>query len=139
MNLRYLVDTDVLSEPLRATPNVGVMGRLRTHGADVATAAPVWHELLYGCYRLPRSERRRTIEHYLFQVLAPALTILPYESAAAEWHASERARLGLVGKTPPFVDGQIAAVAYIHDLALVTGNMSDYSGFRGLRTENWTE
>jgi predicted nucleic acid-binding protein len=44
--------------------------------------------------------------------------------AAAEWHAAERARLAALGKTPPFVDGQITAIAYANSLTLVTLNSS---------------
>jgi len=35
-----------------------------------------------------------------------------YNEDAAKWHACERARLQSIGKTPPFVDGQIAAITY---------------------------
>ena len=39
--------------------------------------------------------------------------------------------------TPPFVDGQIAAVAYVNDLTLITSNARDFEGFRGLRVRSW--
>ncbi len=39
-----------------------------------------------------------------------------------------------MGKTPAFVDGQIAAIAYTNQLILVTNNVSD---FQGLQIENW--
>ncbi|NJR69696.1 MAG: type II toxin-antitoxin system VapC family toxin [Synechococcales cyanobacterium CRU_2_2] len=44
--------------------------------------------------------------------------------------------LGL-GQVPSFLDGQIAAVAQINSLILVTRNVSDYQGFVGLQIENW--
>src|SRR5438876_5380210 len=50
------------------------------------------------------SKRRQRLEEYLFQVLEPSVPILPYDAAAAAWHASERVRLAKVGKTAPFVD-----------------------------------
>lgn len=55
MTPRYLLDTSVLSEPLRPVPHPGVLARLRQHGGVIATAAVVWHELLYGSARLPSS------------------------------------------------------------------------------------
>ena len=67
------------------------------------------------------------------------ITILPFDQRAAEWHASERARLGGIGLTPPFVDSQIAAVAFVNDLTLVTANTADFSNFDGLRVEDWTQ
>ncbi len=112
------------------------MERLEEHRGEVCSAAPVWNELLYGCRRLPPSKRRRELQGYLDR-LERSLTILPYDAAAADWHAEERARLGRLGKTPPFVDGQIAAVARVHDLVLVTGNVVHYQDFAGLVIENW--
>lgn len=135
---QYLLDTNALSEPTKPIPNAGVTERIRANLPLIATAATVWNELLFGYFRLPNSERRTALEIYLFHDLAPKITILPYGRAAAEWHASERARLSLIGRTPPFADGQIAAVAYVNDLVLVTANIADFWNFRGLRVEDWS-
>ncbi len=135
----YLLDTNVLSEPLRPSPDTGVLGRLRENRGRLATASVVWHEMLFGCHRLPESERRAEIEGYLHRVVAASIEILPYDERAAGWHASERARLSLEGRTPPFADGQIAAVAHVNDLVLVTLNRADYEGFRELRVEDWRD
>jgi len=135
---RYLLDANVLSEPLKPIPHPGVLVQIERHRAESASAAPVWNELVYGCRRLPESKRRRTIEKYL-SALAAVLTILPYDQRAADRHGSERARLEAVGKTPPFVDGQIASVAQVHDLILVTRNGDDFGHFDGLRVEDWWE
>jgi tRNA(fMet)-specific endonuclease VapC len=137
VSLRFLLDANVLSEPLKPIPHPQVLAQIKKHRAESATAAPVWNELVYGCSRLPRSKRRTTIEQYLWETLAPSLIILPYDKRAAELHATERARLGGAGKTPPFLDGQIAAVAAIHDLVLVTRNEDDFAAFEGLCLENW--
>lgn len=137
MSAGYLLDANVLSEPLRPDPNPGVMARLVRHQHELATAAPVWHELVFGAGRLPRSRRRRAIERYLEQVVRATLPILPYDAAAAAWHAAERARLVALGRTPPFVDGQIAAIARTNELVLVSANLPDFGEFAGLRVEDW--
>ena len=134
---RYLLDTNILSEPLRPAPNPKILERLRRHQEQLATASVVWHELLFGCHRLPASERRTAIEEYLHKVVAASIEILPYDERAARSHAVERARLALAGRTPPFADGQIAAVARTHDLILVTRNLADYGGFQDLQIEDW--
>ncbi len=133
----YLLDTNVLSEPLRPTPNSSVLSHLRDHQTELATCAPVWHELVFGCRRLPRSRRRTLIQGYLDEVVFPTIPILPYDDVAARWHAEERARLAGAGLTPPFVDGQIAAIAAVHHLVLVTSNTADYANFRDLQVEDW--
>jgi tRNA(fMet)-specific endonuclease VapC len=68
-----------------------------------------------------------------------SFTILPYDEAAALRHAAERARLERAGSTIPFVDGQIAAIALVNDLVLVTGNLRDFAAFTTLQVENWAQ
>jgi tRNA(fMet)-specific endonuclease VapC len=137
VSLKYLLDTNVLSEPLRPAPNQNVLDRLQRHQAEIATASVVWHELLVGCYRLLPSARRTTIETYLNQVIAPSIAILPYDAQAAEWHATERAHLTLIGRTPPYADGQIIAIAAVNNLILVSANLADYTVFQGVQIEDW--
>jgi len=119
------------------TPDGRVLERLRDHEGELATASVVWHELLFGCYRLPPSARRVVIERYLGEVVEPSIPILPYDARAAGWHAEERARLVAAGRTPPFADGQIAAVASVNGLTVVTANASDYAAFRDLEVVDW--
>lgn len=137
MTLRYLLDTNILAEPLRPRPNVEVLENLRRNQGEVAVPTVVWHEMWFGCHRLPPSARREAIETYLTQVVAPSIPILTYDQDAARWHAAERARLAALGKTPPFADGMIAAIASIHGLVLVTLNLDDFRAFQGLDLDNW--
>lgn len=136
MKLRFLLDSNVISEPTRLSPNPGILRRLREHQDEMAIASVVWHELLYGCERLPASRKRRAIESYLFETVL-TLPILPYDEAAAQWHAAERARLEARGKTPPFNDSQIAAIAKTKSLTLVTGNLAHFESFEGLQMVDW--
>ena len=86
------------------------MQGLREHDGEMAIPAPVWHELRFGCARLRPSRRREALERYLEAVVLVSFPVLPYTREAADWHALERARLSATGRTPPFVDGQIAAI-----------------------------
>lgn len=137
MTLKYLLDTNVVSEPLRPEPAPGILRGISKHEGEMAIPSVVWHELQFGCVRLPKSRRRTAIEHYLQDVLLASFPILNYDRAAAEWHALERARLSAAGKKPPFIDGQIAAIARVNELVLVTSNRADFAGFKGLRVTNW--
>ena len=38
---------------MKTTPDGHVMTMLQRHQDEIVTAAPVWHELRYGCLRLP--------------------------------------------------------------------------------------
>lgn len=137
MSLKYLLDTNVVSEPVRPQPIRGVLRRLHRHEDEIAIPSVVWHELRYGTERLAPSRRRAAIERYLDEVVLPTMPILDYDQAAAEWHASERARLVSRGETPPFIDGQIAAIARVHDLTVVTFNTVDFKRFQGIRVVQW--
>ncbi|MEO8032833.1 MAG: VapC toxin family PIN domain ribonuclease, partial [Acidobacteriota bacterium] len=90
-----------------------------------------------GAERLPPSRRREAIVQYLDEVVVATMPILDYDRAAAEWHAKERARLAALGSTPPFADGQIAAIAHVNELILVTFNDADFRQFQGLRVLSW--
>lgn len=135
--MKYLLDTNVLSESVKTSPQKSVLNLTQRHQHEIVTAAPVWHELFYGCQRLPVSRQREILETFLHDVLKPNMTILPYDERAAEWHAKERARLTVLGQIPSFVDGQIAAVAKVNGLILVTRNTPDFEKFSGLKLENW--
>ena len=137
MNPRYLLDTNIISEPLRPEPHPVVLEKLRLNQDELATSAITWHELWFGCQRLPASARRAAIEQYLREVIARSMPVLPYDEGAAKWHARERARLAALGRTQPFADGQIAAIACQNNLILVTFNISDYQGFEEIRLEDW--
>jgi tRNA(fMet)-specific endonuclease VapC len=88
---------------------------------------------------LPKGKRRDALEAYLRDVVQGAFPILPYDEAAATWHGEESARLEGLGRSAPFVDGQIAAIAHVHGLVLATTNDKDFSRFKGLTVENWAK
>lgn len=139
MNLLYLLDTNIISEPLRPAPDAAIMANLARWDGQFAIPAIVWHEVWFGCLRLAVSAKRTAIEHYLTEVLRPSVPILPYDSSAAHWHAKERTRLTATGRTPSFADGQIAAIAATNQLTLVTLNGVAFAGFADLRVVNWQQ
>ncbi len=135
--MRYLLDTNVLSEAVKTHPNTSVMKHLEVHQHEMVTAAPVWHELQFGCELLSMSRKKEIIASFLNDIVRHTMPILPYDDRAAEWHAKERARLSSKGITRPFVDGQIAAIAKVNGLILVTRNIHDFKHFTDIKLENW--
>jgi len=139
--IRYLLDTNVASEPAKPDPSEGVLRRLREHAGEVALPSVAWHELTYGVERMDERKRRDYLLEYLREVLRPSMPVLPYDEAAARWHGRARAQLERKGRPKPFADGQIAAVAATEDLTVVTQNASDFEPFAelegGIRVVNW--
>ena len=138
MTIRYLLDTNVLSEAIKSRPNEKMLARLVEHDGALATCSVVWHELTFGAARLAASKKRRAIEAYLDEAVRNTLPILPYDQEAATWHAKERARLGKSGNPPSAADGQIAAIAHVNDLIVVTANLKDFRRFKDLVVEDWS-
>jgi len=129
----------MLSEPIKSRPNNRVLQALSEHDGELATCSIVWHELRFGASRLGSSKKRTAIEAYLEEAVRSALPILPYDEEAATWHASERARLAKPGRPPSAADGQIAAIARVNELVVVTANMKDFRRFEGLQLEDWSK
>ncbi len=139
MTIRYLLDTSIVSSPISKEPDPEIVKHLESNGHECAIAAPVWHELTYGCQRLPHGKRREALETYLQDVVLASFPVLAYDGAAAHWHGHERARLERLGRPAPYVDGQIAAIAFVSDLVLVTVNVRDFVRFKDVEVENWSK
>ena len=78
------------------------------------------------------------LEEYLQAVVQRSFPILPYDQAAAAWHGRQRAQLEEDGKTPSFVDGQIAAIAFSQSLVVVTASLKHFECYQDLDVVDWT-
>lgn len=133
MKIRFLLDTCILSEPVKPRPSVAVLDFLIRNDSRMAMPAIVWHELLFGAGRLAAGRRRDRLQAWLREVVAPGFPVLPYDVDAARLHAEFRTALERQGRSLSFADGQIAAIALVHELVLVTRNLADFAGIPGLR------
>ena len=65
-------------------------------------------------------------------VLLAALVVLPYDAAAASLFGRLKAELGRTGQRPGDLDLQIASIALVHGLPLVTHNQQHLARVPGL-------
>lgn len=137
MGLTYLLDTNILSEPVKPYPNEHVLNKLSQHSGQYCTSVTVWHELHYGVERMTDSKRKKSLFAYLDTLEQGGLIVLPYEKMAGQWLAKERGRLSKRGITIPYADGEIAAIAHTNQLTLVTRNTVDFEIYRELKIQNW--
>lgn len=135
--MRFLLDTNIVSEPLRRVPNAKVVRQLALHEGHYSIAAVTWHELRFGAERLPDGKRKEAL-HEALEVLRAAAPIVEYDAAAAEWHARQRARLLSKGWTEQTLDGQIAALAATRRLTLVTANMKHFEPYGDVELVDWS-
>jgi len=134
--VRYLLDTNVVSEVVRPVPEPTVLARFAAAEGMAALSSVTWHELRYGVERMPVGRRRKALEAFVRSLLG-RYPVLPYDEDAAQWHARERVRLAALGRPASFADGQIAAAAATRDAVLVTRNTQDFTGFAGIEVVSW--
>jgi predicted nucleic acid-binding protein len=67
------------------------------------------------------------------KLVLPAVTVLPYDVAAARVFGEIQARLSVRGQTLADADLQIAATAILHGLEVVTGNLRHFARIPGIR------
>ncbi len=135
--MKFLLDTNIISAAIAARPDSRVLERLTRHEGQIAISSVTWHELRFGVESMQPSRRRAVLEEFLTNVVLRCFEILPYDALAAAWHARERARLRRKGRAPEVLDAQVAAVAAVHGLTLVTDNLKHFERFEGLTIENW--
>jgi toxin FitB len=133
--MSYLLDTNVVSELVRARPDRVVLEWFRgipepAHHLSVLSLG----EIRRGIERLPAGARKEKLRVWLEQEL-PAWfgdRLLPVTGAVADrWGRL----LGALGKSVPAVDSLLAATALHHGLRLVTRNIDDFR-YPGLEVVN---
>lgn len=137
-HLRWLLDTNTISELGRLHPSPAVVQRFTEEAAASAIPAMVWQELWFGVLRLPAGRRREELSQFV-QGVAGSLPKLAYTEATARQHAELRASQAARGRVVSEPDAHIAAVAIAQGLTLVTRNTRDFESLPGLRLANWFE
>lgn len=136
LSLRWLLDTNIVSELARPQPSEAVMQAFAMHADASAIPMVVWHELLFGVLRLPEGQRKDSLTDFVHAVPG-ALPKLAYDEAVARRHAELRAVQQARGRPLAEPDAQIAASALSRGLTLVTRNTRDFDGIDGLKLANW--
>lgn len=125
--MRYLLDTNVVSEIRRSRPHPGVAAWFESVPADaMLLSALTVGEIQQGVLRLARRDepQARVLQDWLDRLVATyGSRILPVtEQVARRWGAMN------VTRTLPVVDSLIAATAVEHGATLVTRNTRDLQG-----------
>jgi predicted nucleic acid-binding protein len=124
--VKWLVDTNVLSELTRPEPSPRVEAWLRAEGNEAAIDPIVLGELRFGILILPRGARRSRLEAW-FDAGARRMNCLAWDSDTGLKWAALLARLRSKGHTMPLRDSMIAATALEHQLTVVTRNVRDFA------------
>lgn len=132
--MRYLLDTDALSEPVRRRPSSEFLRGLEAHANEIAISSISVGEIVFGALRIPNGERYLT---YLQDVVLPRLPVLPVDVAVASRYGAIRSDLARVGRTVADLDLLIAATALTHGLAVVTRNVRHFGRIPKIELADW--
>lgn len=139
MSRRFLLDTNVLSELMRSQPDVRVLAWFEQQQCAVFAVSVITRaEILLGIALLPAGRRRDDLANAaerMFQEDFGGRCLLFDERVADEYATLVAVRVRS-GQPISTEDGQIAAIALIHDMHLVTRNIKDFNGISGLSLIN---
>ena len=129
--MRYLLDTNVISEWTRPRPDPAVVAWLDAADEDMLYLSVVaFAEIRLGIELLPEGRKRSRISAWLARDLAVRFEgrIIGIEQNIAAAWAVIVARGRLRRATPPLLDAFMAATALVHRMTLVTRNERDLAG-----------
>ncbi|TDR94798.1 type II toxin-antitoxin system VapC family toxin [Enterovirga rhinocerotis] len=136
-----VLDTNVVSEPMRSKPNRMVLDWLdRQPGEALYLTTTSLAELVAGVRILPAGQRRSDLDKALSDLLERLFgpRILPFDREAALAFGAIVARGRARGQPISFADAQIAAIAETHDFAVATRDVDPFLA-AGLRIiDPWT-
>lgn len=134
MASRYLLDTNIASTIIEGNVPAVRHRLVKVPMAQVAVSAVTEGELRYGVARRPDAVHlQRVVDEFLLR-----LTILPWDSEAAQEYGRLRATLAREGRAMGNLDMMIGAQALASGLILVT-NDQVFSRIGGLKIEDWTK
>ena len=131
-----LVDTNVVSEPLRGAPEPRVAGWLDAQALETLYLSAITvAELRFGVRALPAGRRRERLHEDLETQVLPMFAgrVLSFDLAASQAYVELMARARSEGRTIPVSDGYIAATAAANSMMVATRDVAPFQA-AGLAT-----
>ena len=124
----YLLDTNVMSERMKAQPSPAVIGWLDANKAELYLPSVALDELRYGVLRLPEGRRKEGFARAV-EALASSYAdkIVPFDAKAAWKSAEFRWQAHSSGLSPSVQDMMIAGIAAANGAVLATRNVKDFA------------
>jgi predicted nucleic acid-binding protein len=127
----FLIDTNVISELMRATPAPSVLNWFSTQDPSTLYLSAVTEaELRTGIAILPAGQRREGLRAALDATIAEDFEgrILPFDTVAAKTYAEIASMRRAAGRPIADADCQIAAIARASGAIVATRNLRDFEG-----------
>jgi predicted nucleic acid-binding protein len=125
----FLLDTNVIFEMMKTEPSLNVMtwvDRQESNALYISTITIA--EIAYGIGSLPEGSRRIALDKAFNKTIIEAFEsrILLFDEHAAQLYGKIMSSRKQMGKPMSIIDGQIAAIACVNDLNIVTRNKKDF-------------
>ncbi len=136
-----LLDTNVVSEPLRPQPNMDVVDWLNKQAIETLYLSTISiAELRFGIAVLPDGHKKQKLLHGLEQTILPLFAgrVLSFEEEAAVAYAALRASARAKGRAIALADGYIAAIAQAHKLVVATRDTAPFEAAEISVINPWT-
>ncbi|NEO45005.1 MAG: type II toxin-antitoxin system VapC family toxin [Moorea sp. SIO4A3] len=131
--MKYLLDTNICIYIINRRPEQ-VLKRFRSLKAgDVAVSAITLYELLYGAYKSAKPAQNKEA----VSLFVSPLEVLPFDEGAADVCGNLRAMLERSGDVIGAMDLQIAAIALVYNLTLISNNTTEFERICDLKLDNW--
>lgn len=131
--MKYLLDTNVCIVYLKGS-NEHLKDKLEaTSIQEIAVCSVVKAELCFGAMKSANPERNFALQ----QAFLKQFISLPFDDLAATTFGVIRAQLETKGIPIGAYDLQIAAIALVNNLTLVTHNTREFGRVEGLQIEDW--
>lgn len=126
--MRYLLDTNVISETVRPKPDGNVLRWIGQLSSITLPAIGVY-EIASGIQRLPPGKKREFLEDWLAELLAFDCDVLPFNCEAALSCATLEAEVRRLRRSIELRDLLILATAKAQDVGIATRNVAHFRGF----------
>jgi predicted nucleic acid-binding protein len=136
-----VLDTNVVSELMRAEPEPAVLSWLQKRSGDsLYTTTVTVAEIRYGIARLPDSRRRESLHQAANEIFAAfPRQVLVFDLAAANAYADVVTVRENLGNPIDGFDAQIAAICRSQAATLATRNTKDFTDTRIPFVNPWQE
>ena len=123
-----VLDTNVLSEPLKTRPDLKVLAWLDAQAAETLYMSTIsYAELRFGVLKMPDGKRRGELAAQIERALELFKDrMLEFNVKAAEQLAQIGARCKKIGKPATAPDAYIAAIAAAHGFSVATRNVDHF-------------
>lgn len=135
-----LLDTNVLSELMRAKPDPKVLAWVDAQPASRLMICSITvAEILYGIARMPDGKRKQGLLDIASAMFDEdfAGNILPFDADAAVHYAEIAAESEARGRVVDMADAQIAAIGRLHDAVIATRNIRHFESLGLALVDPW--